>query len=223
MRFGAWQSHAPEHSPSRQFMPRKRQTVTVTVFRSNQPATRPEGVNSPTTGFSPHTPPRPRHAVATNVRIGTEPRRRQSPFAPFYTRKARSAILQQQIRGTGYSCSCTRVRGGSLQKNSLSPAHAPVLHATLRVAHLTREVEPPPVYSTAPEREPQPHTPSYTRAHMTSRSDCEPLPKPTLSPSFALARPGTFLRVGFFTAAAWCVPALRVPLVHSLINHFRQN
>ena len=53
---------------------------------------------------------------------------------------------------------------------------------------------------------------------MTSRSDCEPLPKPTLSP-FALARPapGTFLRVGFFTAAVWCVPALRVPLVHSLI------
>ena len=39
---------------------------------------------------------------------------------------------------------------------------------------------------------------------------------------FALARPGTFLRVGFFTAAVWCVPALRVPLVHSLINHFRQ-
>ena len=33
---------------------------------------------------------------------------------------------------------------------------------------------------------------------MTSRSDCEPLPKPTLSP-FALARPGTFLRVGFFS------------------------
>ena len=57
---------------------------------------------------------------------------------------------------------------------------------------------------------------------MTSRSDCEPLPKPTLSPSFALARPGTFLRVGFFTAAVWCVPALRVPLVHSLINHFRK-
>jgi hypothetical protein len=58
---------------------------------------------------------------------------------------------------------------------------------------------------------------------MTSRSesDCEPLPKPTLSP-FALARPGTSLRVGFFTAAVWCVPALRVPLVHSLINHFRQ-
>ena len=26
-----------------------------------------------------------------------------------------------------------------------------------------------------------------------------------------------------FTAAVWCVPALRVPLVHSLINHFRQN
>ena len=26
----------------------------------------------------------------------------------------------------------------------------------------------------------------------------------------------------FFTAAVWCVPALRVPLVHSLINHFRQ-
>ena len=56
---------------------------------------------------------------------------------------------------------------------------------------------------------------------MTSRSDCEPLPKPTLSP-FALARPGTFLRVGFFTAAVWCVPAQRVPLVHSLINHFRK-
>ena len=57
---------------------------------------------------------------------------------------------------------------------------------------------------------------------MISRSDWEPLPTPTLSP-FALARPGTFLRVGFFTAAVWCVPALRVPLVHSLINHFRQN
>ena len=56
---------------------------------------------------------------------------------------------------------------------------------------------------------------------MTSRSDCEPLPKPTLSP-FALARPGTFLRVGFFTAAVWCVPALRVPLVHSLINACRR-
>ena len=28
--------------------------------------------------------------------------------------------------------------------------------------------------------------------------------------------------VGFFTAAVWCVPALRVPLVHSQINHFRQ-
>ena len=26
----------------------------------------------------------------------------------------------------------------------------------------------------------------------------------------------------FFTAAVWCVSALRVPLVHSLINHFRQ-
>ena len=26
----------------------------------------------------------------------------------------------------------------------------------------------------------------------------------------------------FHTAAVWCVPALRVPLVHSLINHFRQ-
>ena len=24
------------------------------------------------------------------------------------------------------------------------------------------------------------------------------------------------------TKAVWCVPALRVPLVHSLINHFRQ-
>ena len=57
---------------------------------------------------------------------------------------------------------------------------------------------------------------------MISRSDWEPLPPPTLSP-FARARPGTFLRVGFFTAAVWCVPALlRVPLVHSLINHFRQ-
>ena len=57
MRFGAWLSHAPEHSPSRQFMPRKRQTVTVTVFRSNRPATRPEGVNSPTKRFFLHTPP----------------------------------------------------------------------------------------------------------------------------------------------------------------------
>ena len=61
----------------------------------------------------------------------------------------------------------------------------------------------------------------YTQNNRKKQKNCEPLPKPTLSP-FALARPGTFLRVGFFTAAVWCVPALRVPLVHSLINHFRK-
>ena len=42
-----------------------------------------------------------------------------------------------------------------------------------------------------------------------------------------LLHAGTFqlslCRSRFFTAAVWCVPALRVPLVHSLINHFRQN
>ena len=54
---------------------------------------------------------------------------------------------------------------------------------------------------------------------MISRSDWEPLPKPTLSP---LER-GYLSLCRFFTAAVWCVPALRVPLVHSLINHFRQN
>ena len=53
---------------------------------------------------------------------------------------------------------------------------------------------------------------------MSSRSDWEPLPKPTLSP---FAR-GYLSLCRFFTAAVWCVPALRVPLVHSLINHFRQ-
>ena len=53
---------------------------------------------------------------------------------------------------------------------------------------------------------------------MNSRSDWEPLPKPTLSP---FAR-GYLSLCRFFTAAVWCVPALRVPLVHSLINHFRQ-
>ena len=53
---------------------------------------------------------------------------------------------------------------------------------------------------------------------MISRSDCEALPKPTLSP---FAR-GYLSLCRFFTAAVWCVPALRVPLVHSLINHFRQ-
>ena len=38
----------------------------------------------------------------------------------------------------------------------------------------------------------------------------------------ALAR-GYLSLCRFFTAAVWCVPALRVPfLVHSLINHFRQ-
>ena len=42
---------------------------------------------------------------------------------------------------------------------------------------------------------------------------------PTLSP---FAR-GYLSLCRFFTAAVWCVPALRVPLVHSLINHFRQN
>ena len=58
---------------------------------------------------------------------------------------------------------------------------------------------------------------------MISRSDWEPLPTPTLSP-FALARPGTFLRVGYFTAAVWCVPALAGAVgswfSFSLINHF---
>ena len=53
---------------------------------------------------------------------------------------------------------------------------------------------------------------------MISRSDWEPLPTPTLSP---FARGYLFL-CRFFIAAVWCVPALRVPLVHSLINHFRQ-
>ena len=53
---------------------------------------------------------------------------------------------------------------------------------------------------------------------MISRSDWEPLPTPTLSP---FAR-GYLSLCQFFTAAVWCVPALRVPLVHSLINHFRQ-
>ena len=54
---------------------------------------------------------------------------------------------------------------------------------------------------------------------MTSRSDCEPMPKPTLSPFTR----GYLSLCRFFTAAVWCVPALRVPLVHSLINHFRQS
>ena len=53
---------------------------------------------------------------------------------------------------------------------------------------------------------------------MISRSDWEPLPTPTLSP---FAR-GYLSLCRFFTAAVWCVPALWVPLVHSLINHFRQ-
>ena len=53
---------------------------------------------------------------------------------------------------------------------------------------------------------------------MISRSDGEPLPTPTLSP---FAR-GYLSLCRFFTAAVWCVPALRVPLAHSLINHFRQ-
>ena len=53
---------------------------------------------------------------------------------------------------------------------------------------------------------------------MISRSDWEPLPTPTLSP---FAR-GYLSLCRFFTAAVWCVPALRVPLVHSLINHFRR-
>ena len=53
---------------------------------------------------------------------------------------------------------------------------------------------------------------------MISRSDWEPLPKPTLSPF----ERGYLSLCRSFTAAVWCVPALRVPLVHSLINHFRQ-
>ena len=41
------------------------------------------------------------------------------------------------------------------------------------------------------------------------------------SPPSALLHAGISL-CRFFTAAVWCAPALRVPLVHSLINHFRQ-
>ena len=37
------------------------------------------------------------------------------------------------------------------------------------------------------------------------------------------SEPASNKAVKTFTAAVWCVPALRVPLVHSLINHFRQN
>ena len=54
----------------------------------------------------------------------------------------------------------------------------------------------------------------YKTAHMISRSDWEPLPTPTLSP-FCTRVP---FSVSVFTAAVWCVPALRVPLVHSLIR-----
>ena len=48
------------------------------------------------------------------------------------------------------------------------------------------------------------------------------------SPQTAHAHPQPFctrvpFSVSVFTAAVWCVPALRVPLVHSLINHFRQS
>ena len=53
---------------------------------------------------------------------------------------------------------------------------------------------------------------------MIIRSDCESLPKPTLSPCTRVP----FSVSVFSTAAVWCVPALRVPLVHSLISHFRQ-
>ena len=54
-----------------------------------------------------------------------------------------------------------------------------------------------------------------SKTHMISRSDWEPLPTPTLSP---FAR-GYLSLCRFFTAAVWCVPALRVPLVHSLIKY----
>ena len=59
---------------------------------------------------------------------------------------------------------------------------------------------------------------------MTSRSDCEPLPKPTLSPSFALARPGTFLRVGFFhcRSVVCACSAGTVGSFSNTVNHFRQ-
>jgi hypothetical protein len=55
---------------------------------------------------------------------------------------------------------------------------------------------------------------------MISRSDWEPLP--TRPPSVSPFARGYLSLCRFFTAAVWCVPALRVRLVHSLINHFRQ-
>ena len=64
---------------------------------------------------------------------------------------------------------------------------------------------------------------------MISRSDCvsEPLPDAHPQPFCTRVPFSVSLCVArFFTAAVWCVPALplRVPwLVHSLINHFREN
>ena len=117
-------SHAPrtQHTPSSALptpAPRARRTYNFCCSRAAR-TSRTQATPGHT--HMRHKPTRTTRAATrplslrTNVRIGTEPRRRQSPFAPFYTRKARSAILQQQIRGTGCSCSCTRVRGGSLQK-----------------------------------------------------------------------------------------------------------
>ena len=57
---------------------------------------------------------------------------------------------------------------------------------------------------------------------MISRSDWEPLPKPSHPQAQPFCTRVLFSVSGFFTAAVWCVPALRVPLVDSLINHFRQ-
>ena len=54
---------------------------------------------------------------------------------------------------------------------------------------------------------------------MIIRSDCESLQKATSSPCTRVP----FSVSVFHCAAVWCVPALRVPLVHSQINHFRQN
>ena len=60
------------------------------------------------------------------------------------------------------------------------------------------------------------------RLALSSAVGLKKTPTATLSP---FAR-GYLSLCRFFTAAVtsavWCVPALRVPLVHSLINHFRQ-
>ena len=79
----------------------------------------------------------PTRTAAISVRVGTEPRRCQSLFAPFYTAKARNLSLRQGSPQTCCSYAYTHPGGGNLPKENFLPAGTPGLNTSLHMADYT--------------------------------------------------------------------------------------